>query len=718
MRIKILQIILFANALLSTYSNTEPTQFEKARKYQIINTGTQKCIQFDKINTETININCSENPSNFWFIEKNPEGWHIIRSAVSSQVMDITESSKDIGANMHTWDWKQKDNQKWYLNFAEDNQFLIKNKNSGKCLKVSNNIIIQHTCNTGDPLQRFTFKKGFKSTIEAGNWAIVNKKEFKCLSYVANNADVSATSYSNATPNFWAFEFQDDYTHIIKSIFSGQVLDVTGKSKEEGAVIHSWSTWSIWGYGIKDNQKWFVDFVDKEYFIVRALHSNKCLTLKGNKYVQSICNAKDSAQLFKAIPQNVRQISKYDYYSIINKGSDLCLRWQDANSDIIHSQCDLSEANFWEFEKYENWYAIKSLINNQVLDVTGKSTEAGAIIHNWKWKEGDNQKWFVEYVNEDWFMLRSRNSNKCLSTLRDKFSQEYCQTTNDKQLFKLKERPVLPTIKNNKTALVNKVTKKCMEYNYLNEYIIHSECDWGDVVTYWKFEKRQNFYIISSNVNKKVIEVGNRTENGSKVLVGDNYMYTYQKWIVDFVDLNYFMLRNLSSDKCLTVTDSFFTQNTCSSTDGSQLFIIQSGPSLPPPVTQDVKVEDKTKDAVNLAKTIKAEVDIAKAIDMTMNTTVNMKAINATADIAKAANMTIDTTADRKAINATADIGKAANMTITKDTNTTANTAAGATTGLAIPSNSITHKIWTYISPVDIFFILVLILVVIKFRII
>jgi hypothetical protein len=495
--------------------------------------------------------------------------------------MDIAQTSY---TSLHTRAWEQNDNQGWYLSPAEDNQFLIKNKTSGQSLKLAGDLIIQQTCNTRDPLQRFILKKCFMSTIIPGNWAIVNKKDLSCLSYAAHFTDVASSACGKETTIFWKFELQDDYTHIITSVFSNQVLDVSGGSENDGAVILS-SSAGGWFVSIKDNQQWFIDYVDDfEFFVMRALHSNKCLTLKEHKYIQTSCNTKNPAQLFKVTQQDVKSISENIYFSIINKSSNFCLRWQDTNADIIHSACDLAELNFWKFENYGNWYIIKSIVNNQILNATDEINDRGVLVNTRDRKDLANQKWFVEYINDEWFMLRSLKSNKCLSTLKEKFSQGYCDAKDSWQLFKLNERPELPALNNHKTAIVKKVTKKCLEYNTKDESkVFHFEFIWSYKYIYWTFEKIENLYIIRTGVNYvTVLQVDNNL-NGSNIKIGWSLFTTSseQKWTVDYVDFNYFMLRNFKSGKCLTVTDSFFTQNTCSSTDDSQLFVIQRDPSAP-----------------------------------------------------------------------------------------------------------------------------------------
>ena len=56
----------------------------------------------------------------------------------SSKSPDVLNFSLDNGANILQWDDNKNINQQWFLDYAEDGWFYIRNRNSAKCLEVAN----------------------------------------------------------------------------------------------------------------------------------------------------------------------------------------------------------------------------------------------------------------------------------------------------------------------------------------------------------------------------------------------------------------------------------------------------------------------------------------------------------------------------------------------------------------------------------------------------
>jgi subtilisin family serine protease len=128
---------------------------------------------------------------------------------------------------------------------------------------------------------------------------------------------------------------------------SGKVLDVTGISLSNGAVVEQWDYWG------GDNQKWLISSVGNGYYKILAKHSGKSLDVTGIS------------------PDNGAVIEQWDYWGGDNQ--------------------------LWEITPVENgYYRITSKHSGKVLDVTGISPYAGAVIEQWDYWGGDNQKWRLE----------------------------------------------------------------------------------------------------------------------------------------------------------------------------------------------------------------------------------------------------------------------------------------------------------------------------------
>jgi hypothetical protein len=293
--------------------------------------------------------------------------------------------------------------------------------------------------------------KQAKFTPGPGDWKIVNKQTANCLKFVGAYQDNNASACDTSSSSIWNFELQGDNTHIVRSRANPQVLDVPLLSQLDGAIIH---TWDWWGGA---NQKWFTDYIDGTYFMLRASHSSKCIGVSGSQLIQKTCNRNDASQLHSAVQAITSNIVLKPgvYYSIINKESGMCYRTAGAYVDNVHAGCDSAWANYWRFEKNDNWYIIRSLLNNQVMDDPLMIVDPGAIIHNWDWWGGNNQKWHVEPVGGEFFMIKNMHSGKCLHTAGGKFDQQFCNNLDNRQIFSVKEQPPTPIIPNTDYGIVN-----------------------------------------------------------------------------------------------------------------------------------------------------------------------------------------------------------------------------------------------------------------------
>src|SRR5690606_23382487 len=88
---------------------------------------------------------------------------------------------------------------------------------------------------------------------------------------------------------------------------------------------------------------------------------------------------------------------------------------------LQHSQCDpMLNVFYWIFNRdSENWYKIKGLDTTQIWDTHLSKADDGMFILLWDWNGGDNQKWYIDYINESQFLIRAKHSNKCLSQTSD-----------------------------------------------------------------------------------------------------------------------------------------------------------------------------------------------------------------------------------------------------------------------------------------------------------
>lgn len=137
---------------------------------------------------------------------------------------------------------------------------------------------------------------------------VVNAGSGKCLdarsAATANGTAVQQYSCNNSTAQQWGFTpTGDGFVRIGNRNASTQVVDVSGTSSADNAVVH------LWAYGGGNNQQWqAVDEGGGAYHFVNR-HSGKCLdvpaasTADSVQLVQYTCNG-TAAQRFQVAPVN------------------------------------------------------------------------------------------------------------------------------------------------------------------------------------------------------------------------------------------------------------------------------------------------------------------------------------------------------------------------------------------------------------------------------
>lgn len=83
--------------------------------------------------------------------------YHQILSVTSSQTLDVLNYSMDGGAEVILYANGKSANQQWYLEYADDGWFRIRNRHSSLCLKTSGDKIVQAEPDEESPSQLWRF---------------------------------------------------------------------------------------------------------------------------------------------------------------------------------------------------------------------------------------------------------------------------------------------------------------------------------------------------------------------------------------------------------------------------------------------------------------------------------------------------------------------------------------------------------------------------------
>ncbi|GBC61905.1 hypothetical protein DENIS_2867 [Desulfonema ishimotonii] len=216
--------------------------------------------------------------------------------------------------------------------------------------------------------------------------------------------------------------------YFITALKSGNVLDVMGYSRKDGANVQQFKY-----YGSK-NQRWRIVPADEQYFRLVSVNSGKCLeaTETGGKYGDNVrqfrCRETDS-QLWR-LEENphARRL-----YMIRSRKSGKVLD--------VKAESRANSANIQQFEMNgrdnQLWTlfpvgkaggvpicAIISFHSGKALDVEEKSNANEANVQQFTYHNSPNQHWKPVPVTEKYYQIISVNSGKCLDVKEDSVENE------------------------------------------------------------------------------------------------------------------------------------------------------------------------------------------------------------------------------------------------------------------------------------------------------
>jgi hypothetical protein len=404
-------------------------------QYSIINQGNGNCIGSPGGNANLVHEQCSPDQKYLWTFEQQTDGFYFIRSVLNTQVFDVYGASSNDGTQTINWPLHGGDNQRFSFQ-QSGSGFFIKTKFSSMCLSVRSNLIVEAACNGSDSNQLFNFKQLNVASIDSSiAYALVNKDSGKCIRYVTPSAGINHLPCEVGQPNFWTIEKQSDNSFYIRSTVSAQVFDVYGAGLDNGSQLIDWDS-----HG-GNNQRFFIEYINANEFTIKPKHSNKCLQPDGELMRQQSCVKGDNKQIWTMRAQRTVDVDPNINYSAVNKQTGFCTKSLTPSDSVNNSACDNANSTYWKFEKQtDRTYYIRSIVNSQVFDVYSGYGDDNLKLINWASHGGNNQRFFVEFLDNTHFMLRVKSSLKCLSASGGLLVQLPCNISDDKQIFVFKKQ--------------------------------------------------------------------------------------------------------------------------------------------------------------------------------------------------------------------------------------------------------------------------------------
>ena len=375
-------------------------------------------------------------PQQKFIIQKEDDGYYIIKNLNSGKVLDVQDASMKNGANVWQYFYNGSDAQKWIIQRTSDGYYNIVSKLNGLYLNIDNaNIVkganIQVYASNESVTQKFRIDEleslvGEK-TLEEGIYKILNFIDSsKCIEVsggsTEDRANVQIWNYENASQQKFKLEYDGQGYYTIRNLNSGKVLDVQDASMKSGANV-----WQYF-YNGSDAQKWIIRKNEDESYSIFSKLTGYCLDIQNGDLnnganIQVYSNNSSGAQKF-----SFTQIAQLQGTKTIEEGTYKILNFIDSSKCIEvsgGSTEDRANVQIWNYENApqqkfkieydgQGYYTIRNLNSGKVLDVQDASMKSGANVWQYFYNGSDAQKWIIRKNEDESYSIFSKLTGYCL----------------------------------------------------------------------------------------------------------------------------------------------------------------------------------------------------------------------------------------------------------------------------------------------------------------
>ena len=361
-------------------------------------------------------------------IQYDREGYCKIRATHSNKVLTVESTNPNAGSNITQQQDKNLDTQKWIIEKIDENKYSIVSKCGNLYLEIASDnvqngikiilndetkldtqqfILVNETPNENlgqieDGIYQIETKSGKVLDVAGGSendhaniqiWKNdkVQQQKYRITrvestDYYKINAihsvkylnsyngretlgtNVEQLPYNNSNSQFWYIQKTDDGYYKIISKANGLVLDVyAGQINNNGANVQ------LYYFNNSNAQKFKITPINilnnNTYEIETKINSNKVVDIAGGS------NAEEAnVQIWDADNVNQQRFIfeslSTDTYKITAKHSNKALTVNLSNNNVYQKNYDGTTNQKWQIiEAGDNYYTLKSVANNLVLDV-------------------------------------------------------------------------------------------------------------------------------------------------------------------------------------------------------------------------------------------------------------------------------------------------------------------------------------------------------------
>ncbi|WP_121830994.1 ricin-type beta-trefoil lectin domain protein [Streptomyces sp. S1] len=244
----------------------------------------------------------------------------------------------------------------------------ILNDNSGKALTAltdgGRNALVQRTPDPADPAQRWKFTK--LAPTDWDNTAAYRVTSADGRALAAQGDSLALVPPGTSAEQTWMLSTTGDGHHTLVNAAGGKLLDVGGRSTNDGAPVGVYRPTS------GSNQSWtFRPVATDTWTSLRMRHSGKCLDVSGASTADGV--------------------------------------------RVVQYGCSGAANQQWSLRPVGDGYVnVVARHSGKCLDVADRSTADGAVVFQYGCNGGANQQWSVHRTSDGLTALLARHSGKCL----------------------------------------------------------------------------------------------------------------------------------------------------------------------------------------------------------------------------------------------------------------------------------------------------------------
>ena len=575
-------------------------------KENLVEFEEEKTKEDEITNTEVKALDSKENKEKS-ITQVIENGTYIISSALNQNiVLDVAWNSWSSGANIDAYNNFKQNNQKFNVTYLGDGYYKMEVVSSGKYLSCASENAQNEDNIIQSDYKDLDNQKWFLEDAGNGYFYVISKKSSLFLDLQGGSADsgTNVEVYKGHFGNNQKFKFNKvDVIKGSKNIQNGtynisskgnfdKVFDIHGASDKNNANLELYKRTNDL------NQQYELQYLDDGYYKIVVKHSKKVLTV-ANASIKEGANVMQYDDLGLDAQKWVLRSAGDGYYYIISKCNGLYL---DLQGGIANegTNIDVYTPNYNNWQKFKFYdveieakktlepgnYVITTALNSRkAVDIKGDIITNNTGVDIWESNNGNNQKFIVTYLDDGYYTLKAFNSNKVL-TVENNNAQNATRVVQKFYGGKDSQKWAIRSVGDGYYELTSKSTGLVLDVQGA------SSRDGSNIEIYernngtnqkFKFTKTEfsstiadgKYAILAASNNKKAIDIAWGSSNdGANVEIWDSNGGSNQSFYIKYVGNGYYKIEAACSGKLLTVNGTNVEQREDKDLD-EQKWVIQ-----------------------------------------------------------------------------------------------------------------------------------------------